>query len=397
MNTSYWRTIAIVTLWQVAASICYYTVFAATPFFRDVFELSRFSVGLVVTALTLGYAVFLLPLGAFTDRYGERPMLIFGLIGLSIGSFLVTRAWSYGTLLVAAFLLGSTYGTAMPGTNKAIFDRIAEGGRNLAMGLKQVGVTAGSGASAVLVTGLATTEFGWHAGFFVASLLGVAVTVVFAVFYRDAAESGVAKYPDISGLLDNAPYRALVSAGFFLGAGLFTTVGYTILYVHESVGTTVGFAGIILAVVQIAGSGGRIITGWLGDVLPGDPQRRTCGILIVQAAASAVLFVAITLVDTRLSALVGFATLGFFVLGFTGIYYSCLGTVVAADEVGSATAGGQLALTSGALLAPPTFGYLSDVLTYRSSWLFLSVLCVIALVFLARVFNSTPPEGRAVV
>nr|WP_233204084.1 hypothetical protein [Halegenticoccus soli] len=51
-----------VTLWQVSASACYYAVFAATQFFRDVLGLSRFAVGLVVTAFTLGYAVFLLPI-----------------------------------------------------------------------------------------------------------------------------------------------------------------------------------------------------------------------------------------------------------------------------------------------------------------------------------------------
>ena len=64
MDRSYWRTVSLITLWQVSASICYYTVFAATPFFRDAFGLSRFEVGIVVTTLTLGYAVFLLPVGA---------------------------------------------------------------------------------------------------------------------------------------------------------------------------------------------------------------------------------------------------------------------------------------------------------------------------------------------
>jgi hypothetical protein len=53
MDRSYWRTVSLVTLWQVAASICYYTVFAATPFFRSSFGLSRFAVGLVVSVLTL--------------------------------------------------------------------------------------------------------------------------------------------------------------------------------------------------------------------------------------------------------------------------------------------------------------------------------------------------------
>lgn len=155
MDRSYWRLVSLVTLWQVAASICYYTVFAATPFFQDTFGLSRFEIGLVITGLTLGYAVFLLPLGATTDRYGEYRTLVLGLLGLATGVLLVAIAQSYVVLLGAVFLLGSTYGTAIPGTNKAVFDNIDPQRQNTAIGIKQVGVTAGSGISALLVTGFA--------------------------------------------------------------------------------------------------------------------------------------------------------------------------------------------------------------------------------------------------
>jgi len=108
-----------------------------------------------VTTLTLGYAIFLLPVGALTDRFGERRTLSLGLIGLSAGMLLVAGAPTYALLLAAVFLLGSVYSTAMPGTNKAVYDSVAPGRQNMAMGIKQVGVTGGSGISALLVTGLA--------------------------------------------------------------------------------------------------------------------------------------------------------------------------------------------------------------------------------------------------
>jgi hypothetical protein len=75
------------------------TVFAATPFFRDAFELSRFTVGFVVTALTLGYAVWLLPVGSLVDRFGERRVLVIGLVGLSAGTAAVAGAPTYALLL----------------------------------------------------------------------------------------------------------------------------------------------------------------------------------------------------------------------------------------------------------------------------------------------------------
>ncbi len=392
MDGSYWRTVALVTLWQISASICYYAVFAATPFFRDVFGLSRFEVGIVVTTLTLGYAVFLLPIGAATDRFGERRTLAIGLLGLAVGVLLVAGAPTYALLLAAVFFLGSAYGTAIPGTNKAVFDSIEPGRQNFAMGIKQVGVTGGSGISALLVTGLAGVLF-WQAGFLVAAGLAVVVTVVFYAFYVGGDTSG-GRLPDFRGLVSNRPYVVLVAAGFFLGAALFTTTGYTVLYVEESIGASVAFGGVVLALVQLFGSAGRVLTGWLSDVLPGDPQVRIGTILIVQTLASAGLFVVVAETTTPLGAALGFSALGFFVLGYTGVYYSCMATLVAVDEMGGATAAGQLALTAGALVAPPVFGYLADTVGYRASWLFLSAGLLLASLLLLWVVRLEPPIRR---
>lgn len=71
MIHSYGKVVAEITVWYIAASICYYAVYAGTLFFRDEFELTGASVGVVITTLTLGYAVALLPIGVATDRYGE--------------------------------------------------------------------------------------------------------------------------------------------------------------------------------------------------------------------------------------------------------------------------------------------------------------------------------------
>lgn len=389
MDRSYWRTVSLVTMWQVAASICYYAVFAATPFFRDAFELSRFEVGIVITGLTLGYAVFLLPLGVATDRFGERRTLALGLVGLSVGVLLVAGAPSYALLLAAVFFLGSLYGTAIPGTNKAVFDNIEPGRQNLAMGIKQVGVTGGSGISALLVTGLAGYLF-WQAGFLIAGGLGFLVAILFSVAYSGKSDGGIGKTPNFRGLVSNRPYIVLVLAGFFLGAALFTTTGYTVLYVDESIGSTVAFAGIVLALVQLFGSAGRVIFGWASDVLPGDPQTRISLLLLFQTVASAVLFVAVASTTTPIGAAIGFSALGFFVLGYTGVYYSCMATLVAVEEMGGATAGGQLALVAGALVAPPTFGYLADTVGYRASWLFLGIASLLAGVLLVWVIRLEP-------
>ncbi|PSQ10165.1 MFS transporter [Halobacteriales archaeon QS_5_70_15] len=376
MRTRYWRLVSLITTWHVAASVCYYAVFAGTTLLRDAFGLSPVSVGFVVTTLTLGYAAFLLPLGVATDRFGERRTLSVGLLGLAVGVALIAAAPTFELVLVAAFLLGSFYGVATPGTNKAIFDNVDPSRQHRAIGLKQVGPPLGSAISSVLVTGLVGVLF-WQAGFLVAAAVGLAVASLFYVAYAGAGASEAA-YPDFRGLLGNRSYLLLVAAGTCLGAVFYTTTGYTVLYVEESIGAAVAVGGLVLAVLQAFSSAGRVLAGWLGDVLPGEPRTRVGSVLSVQALGGGVLFLLVPAASTPLEAGVVFALLGLFALGSVGLYYSFISIVVSEDDIGSASAGGQFAATFGGLFGPPAFGYLTESIGYGAGWRFLGGLSVLA-------------------
>lgn len=387
MDVSYRRLVGLVTGWHVAASICFYAVSAATPFFRDEFGLTGLQIGLIITTLMIGYGVLLLPIGVLTDVLGERITLAVGLLGLAVGSILVALAPTYGILLVAVFLLGSMYGTATPGTNKAIFDNIDEAHQHRAIGIKQVGPTIGSAIGAVLVTGLAGVLF-WEAGFLVAALIGGVVVAVFYLGYTTVS-SGSARGPAFRGLLSNWPFLVLLAAGVFIGGGFYTTIGYTVLFVEEGIGAPVIIAGAILALLQITGSAGRITVGWLADVLPGTPPVRVGGLYTAQVLVGALLFLVLAATTTTLAATLAFALLGFFALGSAGLYFSYLSTVVPHESLGSASAGGQLAAIGGGLFAPPTFGYLVDTMGYGAAWLFLGGLSLIGALLAGVVVLAT--------
>lgn len=387
------RTIAVVTGWQLAASLCYYAPFAATPFFRDGFGLSRALVGVVVTALTLGYTVALFPAGALVDGFGEQHVLVLALLALGAGAVGVTVAPTYPLLLVAAVLLGAAYAPAMPGTNRALVRQVVADRRGLAMGIKQVGVTAGSGLSALLVTGLAGVA-SWRAGFHAVAAIAVIVAVIFALGYQGEAGSRQLSWPNLGVLGANRAYLLLVIAGAFLGASLFTTVGYAILYLTEAAGAAVAVAGGGLALAQVAGSTGRVIAGELADRLEtslavGPTARAPLAVLAGQAAVAGILFAALATSDPSfLIAVFLFVGLGFTALGLTGVYYSALTDLVAPDRVGAATAGGQTALNAGALLAPPAFGALADAFSYSVGWTALAGCMVAAVGLLAGAWQA---------
>lgn len=373
-----WRGVGLVSGWQVTASLCFYAIFAATAFVRETFGVSRAVTGLAVTAVLLGYTLLLFGTGAAVDAFGERPVMLGGLLGLGVGMVGVWAAPTFPLLLGALVVVGLAYATAMPATNRAILAAAPAGRRNLAMNVKQVGVTAGSGLSALLITGVAAAGVDWTGGFLVAAGLALAVGIAFATGYEGTAGTGSLSVPDVRGLLGDPSYRGLVLAGFFLGAAVFTTTGYVVLHLTESVGVAAGFAGVVLASVQVTGSLGRLVGGELSDRLTGPPSRGPALVLAAQSALAALSFLGVVVADTPLAAAAAFALLGAFMLGFPGVFYATMTAVVADEEVGAATAGGQTALNAGGLLAPPLFGLVADGWGYDAGWLFAAGLAGVA-------------------
>jgi dipeptide/tripeptide permease len=158
------------------------------------------------------------------------------------------------------------------------------------------------------------------------------------------------------------------------------------------VGAGAAAGGVVLALTQATGSAGRIGAGSLADAFEGASGAAT--VSVAQLGASALLFgsLALGVTDLGVAAAV-FAGLGLTVLGMTGVYYSCLGELVASEDVGAATAGGQTAINVGGLLAPPAFGYLADTVGYRLGWAALGALSACGMVLLWGVRREM--AGRA--
>jgi len=387
--TSSARQLGLLTGWQTIASTCFYALFAGTALLSDAIGLSRFQVGLVVTAGTLGYTVALFPVGAVVDGAGEKPVLVGGLLALALGVVAVGLAGSYYPLLAAACVLGAAYATAMPATNRAIVTTIPAAIRGRAMGIKQVGVTGGSGVAAVLVVSFAPSVGAWNLGFLLVGGLAVAVALLFALGYS-GTPGGEWQLPDVRALGRNTAYVSLAGAGFFLGAALFTTVGYATLYLTDAVEVSVAVAGAGFAAMQVSGSGGRVVAGWVADRRTEPEARANALVLLGQATLGVLLLAALAIPGlpkpVAMAALVG---VGATVLGFTGLYYACMTALVPTDEVGAATAGGQTALNGGALLAPPAFGFLADTISFRASWALLAGVATVGVALLAVTIRRT--------
>jgi predicted MFS family arabinose efflux permease len=391
--TPSWRGVALITSWQTVASLGYYTVFAATGIIRSVFDLSELYVGLFVTATIVGYTLALLPSGALVDAYGDRRIMFGSLAALIVGLVGVTIAPSYPTLLVAGMVLGAAYAPAMPASNRGIVAAAPTGHANLAMGIKQVGVTTGSAIASVLITSVAAVA-AWQSGFLLVALTCGAFALLFVVRYQGVTASGQIHRPDFDALRGTAGYLPLVAAGFVVGATIFTTLGYTILYAEDIVGLGVAAAGGVLAVTQLTGSVGRIIAGSLADRIGG--IRGPLLVIATQLLGAGVLFglLGFEPSDPRVVTLI-FIGLGVSLLGSTGVFYSALTSLVDRSAIGTATAAGQMAINIGGLVTPPVFGVMVESTGYGSAWAIPAVLSVLALVAITQVHRQVSVPAAA--
>ncbi|MEA5407139.1 MFS transporter [Haloarculaceae archaeon H-GB2-1] len=314
--------------------------------------------------------------------------MVAGLLGLGGGAVAFGSVGTFPVLVAVTLLYGGAYASAMPATNRAITVRAPPGQYNLAIGVKQVGVTGGSAIAAVLVTNADAAGLGWQSAFYGLGGLAILVAVGFALTYEGADGFGDPGLPDLGALRGDRTYLLLAGSGLFLGASIFATTGYVVPYFEGSLGASLRTAGFVLAGMQLTGSAGRIVVGSVADRLPGSDERSALGVMAVQTLAGAAVLLALPGLGVT-AAIAAAVVLGVAMLGGTGLYHGTLVVLVDDDASGAATAGGQATINVGGLLAPPLFGLLADGVGYATAWTVMGCSLVVSAILLGAAWRST--------
>jgi len=329
------------------------------------FGLSRLQVALLVPSIYLGGLLFSLPGGRLADRLGARPSLLGGLIvgaaGLALGAF----APGFTTFLLSLFLAGIGWSIVNPALGKAIMDLFPAHERGIAMGIKQMGLTLGGIASALVLPRVAAA-FGWRPAVGACGLV-VALAVVLswrplgaldnapasrtsttAREHRGASEWSWARRPAI---------LAFFASGLVLGMVQAAVLSYLPLYTIQALGFDAIGAGLLVACSQAGGAASRLALGAASDRWLA--ARRSIWLTVTGAiGAVSFTFYALWQVSSPLAAgVLAFAT-GIGAYGWVGIFF------VISAELGGARMAGLLSgmafasIVVGLLVGPAAFGLL---------------------------------------
>ncbi|MFB6113604.1 MAG: MFS transporter [Halodesulfurarchaeum sp.] len=242
---------------------------ALVPFILVTFQASKSAVGLALTGMWATYALFQFPSGVLADRFSERPLVILGLGGAAIGTFLVGVSPTLLLFGVCTILLGAGAGLYFaPATT--LISRVFEeqGGA--------IGALTATGAAAGIVFpaggSLLGARLGWRPVLWLAS--GITLLFLLAI-YRWVPELPPAN-PDrnLGTIVDRSRLRATLTSpsiayttvvavmgGFAFQA--FSSFFPTFLVEYHRM--TTGMAGVLFGVVFGLSTVAQPIAGGLSD------------------------------------------------------------------------------------------------------------------------------------
>ena len=398
MINSHYRWV-IVAAGGVLGCVAIGAMFSLPVFIRPIAEATKWSITGVSSAMTVGFLAMALASmfwGTLSDRIGPRPVVLIGSVMLAASVAVASRTTS---LIEFQLIFGVLVGAAtaaifapMMATVTGWFDTH----RSLAVSL----VSAGIGMAPIVMSPLAAwlvSNYDWRTSMLV--IAGVAavvmIPVTFLVRRPPALEAGAVAAqgggePDVEMSLGQAlrspPFIILVLTNFFCCAThsgpIFHTVSYAV-----TCGIPIVTAVSIYSVEGLAGMGGRVVFGILGDRLGAKPVL-VVGLLLQAFGALAYFFVRELAAFYAVAAVFGFIYAGvmplYAVLARENFPLRMMGTVIG----GTAMAG-----SLGMAIGPVAGGFIYDA-SGSYAWLYLGAWGIGIGAFLIAMLFRPFPKGE---
>ncbi len=352
-----WRVLAA----GVAANMSFSAAAAGIPttavWMRAAYHLDNGALGLVLGALGFGVALSELPWGIAADRFGDRRVLLTGLVATAamlalMVCTIVPSAHAVPPLarVVAAMCCVGLLGGSVNGSSgRAVMRWFGERERGLAMSIRQTAVPLGGGVGAALLPSLAS-HLGFAAVFGALMLLCAgsaaltwrwlheppAVSAAAHVAVHRPAERPQPARLAHGPLASGAVWRIVLGIGL-LCAPQFAVLTFATVFLHDF--GRLGLAGISAAMVVLQ-LGAMVMRVWSGRHTDRHGNRRAYlrGSVLV-AAGSFTLLAAATAGSPHvpLAAIVAILVFaGICVSAWHGVAYTELATLAGANHAGTA-------------------------------------------------------------
>jgi ACS family glucarate transporter-like MFS transporter len=211
-----WAIMGWLTLVQMLTYLDRLNLSIAGKFIQDEFWISDQTMGWILSAFLLGYALCQIPGGWAGDRFGPRKMLTAAILWWSAFTALTAIApqlqqslhvarWMgvVGSLMIVRFLVGVGEAASAPNANKIVSRWMGDSHRAIGTSFTLLGIGLSGAITPPLIAWLMQRD-GWRSSFGICGALGILVAVAFYWFVTDRPE----QHPRV-----NAAELALIHSG----------------------------------------------------------------------------------------------------------------------------------------------------------------------------------------
>lgn len=379
-----WAVLLLATWAQTSATLINYGVGPLALFWKQAYHLSQMETGALLSAISIGPLLFMLPAGWLLDRWNERFFIGLSSVLLGASILAVNAAGGFAGLLCVLSVTGIFYSAAQPGGSKVIVEWFPKKSRGLAMGIRQAGIPIG-GALGGLIIPFVSVRFGWSRAVDVLSVLCISAGLLFLLFYKEppavkAASRAAGKnfLKPLNAIIKNKELHPVFFAGMGMISLQIVIIGHFTIFLVKDQDLSPTLAGLVYSAVLFSGMAGRILLAFASDRIFHGDRRKPFLLSILAAFASVCFFAADAGPFSVWLLLTVSGWLGFFGTGWYSLFIVEVAERASREAVGLTV---SFALTLNQvviILAPPAFGRLVDRAGYTPAWLAVSCLLLLA-------------------
>ncbi len=293
------RMVAILTLAGGIAAFDAGAAFYLIPFITEDFELSDASVGLIGSAVTIGWAIsgfFLSQISDATQR--RKPFLIGAFLGVGVLSAFSAMATNFITLFVARLGIGLAEGPIIPVKQYIVMAGSSPRRVGMNMGIVQNfgGNLLGALAAPIVMVAMAL-HFGWRAAFLLAAVPAFIVALLIYRYIKEppreekeGSSAGLIDWGKLGQVSRNRNVRIATAATSCIVAWHILMLTFMPLWFTRDLGYTPSNMSLFMAIVGLAGVVSAIIVPGISDRIGRKPTIGIFSAIGILAPLSSVIF-----------------------------------------------------------------------------------------------------------
>ncbi|HQY22313.1 MAG TPA: multidrug effflux MFS transporter [Gammaproteobacteria bacterium] len=222
LKQNYYLFLILVTLMSSVSIFATDTYLPALPDMALHFNCTQTEIQLSFTVFLLGLAGSQLIVGALSDRFGRKKIVISGFVLFTLSSILCANAHTLSQFIIFRLLQAIGGGVGSVTSRALVVDRYNRQ-ESVKIFSTIFPIVGSSAAIAPFIGGYLTTFFGWRSNFFMIAIFGLIILFCVFLCLKNKVPSASTKHPptskkqgysDVLGNLEFLGYALIIAAGF---------------------------------------------------------------------------------------------------------------------------------------------------------------------------------------